>query len=184
MIIACALISISINPLFFKLLEYLQAPKLEVKSREWRSHKDHPSQDKAVVVGYGLIGQSVVKTLEIKGFRTVIIDRNVDTIAKLTEENRDAVFGDASYPTMLEMAQLESSSLLVITIPDLQATLNIIHFATQIKPAIAMIARVHFSRDKEILKQAGVTYICCEEEDVSGSFDACVSHLVEVSKNG
>lgn len=176
-VIACALISISINPLFFKLLPYLPAPLAKLKPQGWLD-KDRPSSaQKALVIGFGVVGQGVVKTLERSGFRTVIMDRNVDTITKLTEEKREAVFGDASYPNMLEMAQMESARMLVITIPDLTTTLNIIQFARQIKPDIKIVARAHFKSDKEILSQAGVKYICCEEEDVSESFNRYVSLL-------
>lgn len=176
-IVACALITISINPLFFRWLHYLPTPKetpLPPLNNLMRGTSVAP---KALVVGFGIIGQNVVKTLELNGFRTVIIDRNVDTIAKLTEEKREAIYGDAAYPNMLEIAKIQSARMLVITIPDLSTTLNIIQYAKQMKPEIKIVARAHFKTDKEVLNQAGVTYVCCEEEDVSESFNRYVSLL-------
>lgn len=178
-IVACALLSISINPLLFKLLHYLPSPLFKLKPQGLREAWKAPESQapKALVVGFGSIGQGVVKTLEKSGYTTLIMDRNVDTIARLTEEKHEAIFGDAAYPNMLEMAKIESAKMLVITIPDLSATLNIVHYARQIHPDIKIVARAHFKTDKEALSQAGIKYICCEEEDVGESFNRYVSLL-------
>lgn len=178
-IVACALLSISINPLLFKLLQYLPSPLFKLKPQGLREAWKAPESQapKAFVIGFGSIGQGVVKTLEKSGYTTLIMDRNVDTVARLTEENHEAIFGDAAFPNMLEMAKIESAKMLVITIPDLSATLNIIHYARQIQPDIKIVARAHFKTDKEALSQAGIKYICCEEEDVGESFNRYVSLL-------
>lgn len=178
-IVACALLSISINSLLFKLLHYLPSPLFNLKPQGLREAWKAPESQapKALVVGFGSIGQGVVKTLEKSGYTTLIMDRNVDTIATLTEEKHEAIFGDAAYPNMLEMAKIESAKMLVITISDLSATLNIVRYARQIHPDIKIVARAHFKTDKEALSQAGIKYICCEEEDVGESFNRYVSLL-------
>ena len=178
-IVACALLSISINSLLFKLLHYLPSPLFNLKPQGLREAWKAPESQapKALVVGFGSIGQGVVKTLEKSGYTMLIMDRNVDTIATLTEEKHEAIFGDAAYPNMLEMAKIESAKMLVITISDLSATLNIVRYARQIHPDIKIVARAHFKTDKEALSQAGIKYICCEEEDVGESFNRYVSLL-------
>lgn len=178
-IVACALITIAINPLFFRLLAYLPASieKLRPPVLLDTTKEEVSEASNAMVIGYGVIGQSVTKTLERSGFRCIIMDRNVELITKLKDEKREAIYGDASHPDMLEMSELGAIKMLVITIPDLPTTLNIIQYAKRIKPDLKIVARAHLKVDKETLHHAGVKYICCEEEAVSDSFNHYVSLL-------
>lgn len=170
-IVACALISISINPLLFKLLDYLQ-PYLEKQQilNTLENSEMARFANKVLVVGFGVIGREVVKTLDRMGLTSTIIDRKVDTIAKLIEDKKEAIYGDATFPNMLKMAQIESSRFLIITIPDLSATLNIIQYAQELHPGIVILARAQHLEDQNILTQAGVKFVCCDDEEVSHSF--------------
>jgi CPA2 family monovalent cation:H+ antiporter-2 len=179
-IVACALISISINPFFFKLLHLIPTQIGKIKSiAEKKFYTDGLSIGPlAIVIGYGIVGKNVVNSLKKKGFKPTIIDRNVDTITNLLKEKEEAIFGDASHPDMLTTARLEEAKLLVITIPKLETSLKIIQFAREINPLIHIIARAHYVEDKASLKEAGVNYICCEEEDVAASFNRSVLSMI------
>ncbi len=178
-IVACALISIALNPLLFTALNYLKPYTKEKESSNiQRTISDKPKSGvKALVIGFGVIGRTAVKTLEHLGYRPVIIDRNVDTIIELIEEQREAVYGDASFPKMLEMAKVESASLLVITIPDLIATLNIIKYAREIHPRIIIIARARHVEEQYTLMEAGAKFVCCDDEEVSQAFSRALSRF-------
>lgn len=176
-IVACALISISINPLLFKLLPYLPISLGKIVPQK-RAKKDLSLSPRALIIGFGMVGQNVVKTLKKKGFKTLIIDSNVDTITELLENQEEAIFGDASHPHLLDMAKLEKTKLLVITIPNLDSTLAIIQFAKEINPFITIIARAHLTTDKVSLRRAGVHYICCDEEEVTASFNQSILSMI------
>lgn len=178
-IVACALISISLNPLLFKLLNYFKPLIAKKKSFTVQQTvaESEKADIKAIVVGFGVIGQEVVNTLEKMGFKPLIIDRNVDIVKKLIEEQHEAVYGEASYPTMLEIAKIESANLLVITIPDLDATINIIQYARAIHPDILIIARTRHLEEQNILIEAGVKFVCCDDEEVSKAFSLVFSQL-------
>lgn len=175
-IIACALISISINPLLFKLLAYLPSSIGKFNYSASKRKISSTLTPKALLVGYGVIGQNIVKTLERNGYLPVIIDNNADKIAKIAEEKREAIYGDASFPNMLEMAKVEAAGLIIVTIPELSTTLNIIRYAREINPNIQVIALAHHKKDKEILNKIGVKYICCEEEDICQKFRHYILH--------
>lgn len=165
-IVACAIASISINPLLFKVIDYLTVcweKKGNISSVLKRNVKDL-ALPKAIVVGFGPIGQGVTRTLEQLGFRAVIIDLNVDTITKLIEEKREAVYGDASHRNILESAQIDNAHLLVITSPDIASTLSIIEVARHLKQSIPILARVRYVGDRHLLEELKVNFICCEEE--------------------
>jgi monovalent cation:H+ antiporter-2, CPA2 family len=179
-IVACALISISVNPLLFKLYNYL---KPSILGEDKTSDIQHLVQEilrkdsKALVIGFGVIGQAVVKTLDQMGISPVIIDRNVDTVAKLIEEKREAVYGDASHPKMLELAHIQSTNFLIITIPDFAATLNIIHYALEIHPDITIITRARHLEDQNLLIQQNVHLIFCDEKEAIEAFQKAISQL-------
>jgi monovalent cation:H+ antiporter-2, CPA2 family len=170
-IVACALISISINPLFFQALDYFK-PRLthpESLQLQQRLAESPKPALKAIVIGFDAVGQAVVDTLEKLGYRPVIMDRDVDIVAKLIEEKREAVYGEASYPNMLELAEVGSASLLIITLSDLIKTLDIIQYAHQIHPDITIIARAHNAEEQNILHKMGVEVVC-DDEEIGTSF--------------
>lgn len=177
-VVACALISIAVNPLLFKCLDKFK-PRLEEKRDSSMKQEGGLKQPayKALVVGFGIIGESVVNLLEKRGFHPIIIDYNVDTVARLIQEQREAIYGEASFPNMLKMAHVESADLLIITIPDLAATLNIIKYAREIHPHITVIARVRYADDQSLLYEAGVKWVCCEEKELQQAFQRILNEI-------
>lgn len=178
-IVACALISITVNPLFFKILNYL-GPYIEKKGPLAIQKKiegmSWPSLD-AVVVGFGVIGEQVVNLLENIGYRPLVIDHNMDKVTQLIKERRTAIYGEASFPNMLKMAHIESMALLIITIPDISMTLNIIKYAKDIHPGITILARAKHLNEQNILIQEGIKFICCDEEEVCHAFEQAIAQL-------
>ena len=167
-IVACALISISLNPLLFLLIkplnEFLKG-KTSFLSAEHVDFK-YPflKKRRALVVGYGSLGRNVADTLEKVGFSTTIIDRNVDIVSKLRDNHRQAIFGDASQPSILETAEIENAKLLVVTVQEIVTTLQIINVAHQINPKIHIVARREFKTDEHLLGKIKVHWITSEEQ--------------------
>ncbi len=169
LIVACALISIAINPLLFKCVNpvtrFCERRFFKLSRREKAAAYASQITPKAIVVGFGPVGQGVVDTLRKIGYQTIIIDLNVDVISKLTTENHEGLYGDAASPNVLEQAHVESASLLVITSPDIATTIGAINSARQLHPKIPIIARVRYTGDQEQLATLNVRIICSEEEE-------------------
>lgn len=165
-IVACALISISINPLLFTLLNYLSPYLAKQNLFDMQHNMQFASkkQSKALLIGFGMIGQNLIPNLEKMGYQPVIIEKDVDAVAKLVEEQREAVYGEASFPNLLKMAHIESVSVIIITILDLTETLSIIHQANEAYPNIPIIARTQNLEEKDILNNMGIDVICDDEE--------------------
>lgn len=181
-IVACALISISINPIFFKLINFLTETVEKINPTTLTNQNDLENNytqapSKAVVVGFGPIGQSIRPNLIKMGFMPIVIDRNVDTISKLIEENRDAVYGDAALPHMLEITQIKEAKLLIITAPEIEIALSIIRTARQLNPSITILTRAKYMGDLELLKDSKVNFICCDEEEVIKAFNKALMEL-------
>jgi monovalent cation:H+ antiporter-2, CPA2 family len=178
-IVACALISISVNPLLFTLLNYLN-PYLAKQDSLDMQHVQGISkqQPKALIVGFGTIGQNLILNLEKIGYQPVIIEKDVDTVVKLVEEQREAVYGEASFPNLLKMAHIEAVNVLIITILDLTETLNIIHHAHETYPNIPIIARAQNLEEKSILNNMGI-HVVCEDEEISIALNRMLENVLK-----
>lgn len=171
-IVACSLISIALNPILFQLAKLITKmkdiptlPQDQVTISEIYKIEEAAESIKprAIVVGCGVIGQAAVDCLKENGYHPLIIDRDVDRIEKLKESNYEAFFGDASQFQLLEIANLENTPFVVITIPDFKTTNEIINNIQQINPYTKIIARI---RDKKHLEHFGnidVSVFCDEE---------------------
>lgn len=156
-IIACALASITVNPLLFIVLNRFQT-KVEAKD-------PNPSiQPDAIVVGYGPIGESVSKLLEKLNHVVANIDQNVDTANQLADWKPKAVFGDASASVILKAAGITSATLLIITVPNVASTIEIIRTARHLNPAIHIFARATYQTDCAKIRKLGAEVICQETE--------------------
>jgi CPA2 family monovalent cation:H+ antiporter-2 len=178
-IVACALISIAINPLLFSLVDgltqYFQKKHSESLQKATIPNNELP---RAIIVGFGPIGKQVCNILESAGFSPTIIDSNVDTVTTLKEHGKHALYGDASVPNILQIVHIENASLLIITVPEIKSTTSMIQSARQLHPKIPIIARASFISEKRLLENLDVSVICSEEES-SKAFDAEVINTLE-----
>lgn len=167
-IVACALISIGLNPLLFKFAgyfeEHLEAMQGGLRIPKKMKKKLESATKKAVIIGFGPIGRCASKILETYRYKTIVIDRNVETIEKLENKNEVAVYGDATQPQILESAHVSQASVLIITTPDINTTKAIIEVVRHLNRRIQILARIEHLSDSKILNDLNVRYICAEEE--------------------
>jgi len=180
LLVACALVSISLNPFLFRLLDPLEH-RLRSHPRLWRllngrseSHGQsmnaeiaHRMQQRerplAVVVGYGPVGQSVDRAIRESGLDTVVIDLNLDTVSDLAREGRPALYGDASHVDVLKQAGLVRASHLLVTLPHSVNRGPLIAAARNLNPACRIFVRARYLRERDELTQAGASAACFEE---------------------
>ena len=108
MIVAASIVSLTLNPLQYKTINWMEAslsrwPNLwRALNRKARSPESMsvPTADpvafRAVVVGYGPIGQTVSRLLRDGGIEPVIVETNLETVHRARREGRHAVYGDAA----------------------------------------------------------------------------------------
>lgn len=177
-IVACALISIALNPLLFGWLSKFSYSHR--KHEKFEPILPHKKTD-AVIIGYGPMGQMASRILETLGLSSVIIDRNIDSIQRIKKIGLQTIFGDAAQSNILESAFIESASLLVITVPEIEATEAIILLAKRLNPSIQIIARVQYQSEKHLFSHLGIQTICSEEE-TSKALQALIEETVSPLK--
>lgn len=167
-IVACALVSISINPLFFIFLKRWGA-KLNGDIPMALNLPDQSKiAPKALLIGFGSIEQNIIPALEAKGFQPVVIDKDVDRVIRLIKEKREAVYGEASFPTMLRLVKIEPVKLVILKVIDLAEALIIIQYTRDVYPHVPIIARTESVEEASILIKMDVRVIC-EEEEITGA---------------
>jgi CPA2 family monovalent cation:H+ antiporter-2 len=189
LLVASAIISITLNPLFFRAL-----PKIEswMKSRPWlwrllngraeqlaaRANQatakhvadaDHSNIRLAIVVGYGPVGRSVHRLLREANLSTVVIDMNMDTVSSLNAAGQPAIFGDASHEQILEQAGMRRASHLVLTLPHTSDRAAIVASARHLNPDVRILVRARYLREREDLEQAGANAAVFEEVEAAVS---------------
>lgn len=185
-IVACALISISINPLMFKAIDFLSLRLSQDASNPINQEKlIGKSPFNVLVIGYGPVGQNVVKTIEDNGFNSIIIDANIDTVADLIEERKQAVYGDATLSSILKLAQIDSAWLLIITVIEADVAKAIIEEAQRLNPKIKIISRVKYLQKEPEFTSLGAEVICSESEEIN-AFQQAILRVTraEILKSG
>lgn len=176
-LVACALLSISLNPLLFQTIGYF-----EEKIQKWplfKKLRDRPARklreeetalQKVLIVGFGPIGKAVSKIVKDSRLAPVVIDQNIDTVSNVVHDEY-IIFGDAADSNILEDAHIEEAKHLLITIPDTEKVLKIIRTARLLNPNIQIIARAQYVGEKTSFQNLNVQYICTESEALKAFVD-------------
>ncbi len=184
LLVACALVSISLNPILFGSLDRLEGwlrgrPQLfrllkAVGSRRYAAANAETAATVAtvdpplaVVVGHGPVGRAVDGALRQAGTRTVVVDLNMDTVAELNGQGRQAIFGDASHPGILAQAGIARAGHLVVTLPHSVNRTPMIAAARQLNPACRIFVRARYLRERGDLEQVGTNAVCFEEVEAA-----------------
>jgi CPA2 family monovalent cation:H+ antiporter-2 len=179
-LVACALVSITLNPLLFRALDPVER-RLRGFPGLWRmlnaraerrgaavnaataSALANAGGPLAVIVGYGPVGQSVDRALRESGLSTVVVDLNLDTVQGIAGEGRMALFGDASHQDVLKQAGVSRASHLLVTLPHSVNRGPLVAAARNLNPSCRILVRARYLRERAELEQAGATAACFEE---------------------
>lgn len=154
LILAGALLSITVNPLVFRAIPRIEG-WLEKRPTLWALINRHsPEPDRGltrlirhvVIVGYGRVGHHIVDVLTHLGVPLLVVDRDAALVAELNSQGIQALFGDAANSLILDHAGLDRAIALVVTVPDEVTTEMVVATARQIQPQLPIIARAG-SRD-------------------------------------
>jgi len=189
LLVACALISIAANPLVFRAVTPLEH-WLRSKERIWRilSQRSHyegvmlnkqeqlrlseagqqsVTKPRAVIVGYGPVGQTASRILRDFDIPLVIIDLNIDTVRNLIESGQAAIYGDASRSDILKAAGIQKADYLLITIPDILTRTAVIVTGRELNPTIHVFTRTRYLREQAWFEEMGATDISIEEAETA-----------------
>jgi monovalent cation:H+ antiporter-2, CPA2 family len=191
LLVACALVSIAMNPFLFGALDRLEGVLRRtgwlwrllnrVSAGRYAAANDETAraiagapEPLAVVVGYGPVGRSVDEALRQAGTRTVVIDLNMDTVAAIRAGGQQAIFGDASHADILKQAGAQRASHLIVTLPHSVNRTPMIAAARQLNPDCRIFVRARYLRERDDLEQVGTSAVCFEEVEAAAALTSLV----------
>jgi Kef-type K+ transport system membrane component KefB len=122
-----------------------------------------PGAFRGIVAGFGPVGRTVADALEKNGVALTVIELNPRTVERQHLIGRRVVYGDASNLEVLEAAGLGSADVLVMAVPDEEATLRACHVARAQRPDLFIIARMPVLSKAIQAMEAGADHTVVDE---------------------
>ncbi len=100
-------------------------------------------QQPIIIAGVGRFGQVVNRMVTSSGFKTTVIDNDLETIQLLRKFGFKGYYGDPTRPELLKAAGIETAQILVVSLDDKDAAIRLIDYARRLRPDIHIIARAY-----------------------------------------
>jgi K+:H+ antiporter len=182
-LVATSITSIVLNPIAYRTIRPIER-WLKIRRRVWTrlNRESVPSEltdsvphtsdasHRAVVIGYGPTGRTVLRLLRDNDIEPTVIELNIDAVRSLKEEGLDAIYGDATRPETLEAAGVARAGTLILSSAGMTDSEDVIRTARHLNPDIRVLARAPYLRDLAVLKAAGADSVYSAEGEVALAF--------------
>ncbi|RYG93013.1 potassium transporter [Loktanella sp. IMCC34160] len=157
-------LSMLITPLLFILYEYrARRMKTEVEAEPDEINEDGP----VIIAGIGRFGQIVNRLVQSAGFKTVVLDADLETVQMMRKFGFRGFFGDPTRPDLLKAAGIAEARVLVVALDDKAAAVRLVSYARKERPDLHIVARARDRVHVFELYQAGANDIVRELFDSS-----------------
>ena len=184
-LVATSIASIILNPLLYRsidpicgwlaarprlwaLLDPPPAKPADLDGKPQRSRVD-PGR-RAVVIGYGPTGRTIVKLLRENRIEPTVVELNMETVRTLRAEGVPAVYGDATRLDTLKDAGVDVSGVLILGSAGMDSSAEVIRMARDLNPGVRVLARASYLRDVKTLKDAGADTVYSGEGEIALAF--------------
>lgn len=138
--------------------------------------------DHVVVVGFGVNGRNVSRSLHGLGVPFVVVDLNAAAISEVNQSGGSGVFGDATRSAVLHAARVEAARAVIVAVPDAAATRQVVALSRQLAPDVTILARTRFVLEVEPLELLGADQVIPEEFETSIELTSRVLRLYGASR--
>ncbi|HYC33054.1 MAG TPA: cation:proton antiporter [Gemmatimonadales bacterium] len=192
LILAAALISISLNSFLFTMVEparrWIRARSSLARSLE---RSDDPLAElpatvdarvltgHVVVVGYGRVGRRVAAALRANGVPIVVIEQIREAVEELRANGIPAVSGDAGDAGVLVQGHVARASVLVIAIPDASRVRGMVEIARTLNPLVEILLRTHSDQEAALFARENLGRVFMGEQELASAMSAAVLERLE-----
>lgn len=179
LILAGALISISLNPAFFHISRFIydwtsKHPKAamlfnmgdddlaHLKAEERLSLKEL-----VILVGHGRVGKHISDNIQLAHIDLVIVDSNRERIEVLRERGLHAIAGDATHIETLQEAEIQKAIAIIVAVPNPFEARRIVETARAIKSEIKVLVRAHNDEEMEYFNNQNVNLAVMGPKEVA-----------------
>jgi K+:H+ antiporter len=176
LILGTSIVSIFANPILFTALERMK-PWIE----RWDAKRAPPPpqevaeeelpvsglSDHAVLVGYGRVGRLVCASLLREGWPLLVIEARAERAEQMRAEGIETITGNAAQDRVLKAANLPQAHILMVAIPDVFESGQIVEQARAANPGLEIIARAHSEAEAQHLMQHGASSVVMGEREIA-----------------
>jgi monovalent cation:H+ antiporter-2, CPA2 family len=167
LILAGAIVSITVNPLMFRLIDPSERLLKRFPSL-WRFLDRHgppqpvkvePLSNHVVVVGSGRVGRHISEVLTQLKVPRLVVEVDPARLAILHRLGVPVLYGDAASSEVLDHAGLERARAIIVTLPDDAAARAVVMSARARSPELRIIARASTWDGARRLSEAGANHV-------------------------
>ncbi|MBC7855937.1 MAG: cation:proton antiporter [Pirellulaceae bacterium] len=182
-LIASAIISMTVNPFLYGRVAWIESWMLrQPRLRRWvgtgpgifvdgRAEEAEESSEearyRAIVVGYGPVGRSLVRMLLENEIEPTVIELNLDTVHRLRDDGIRAIYGDSTHRETIEAAGLKGAVAFVLSSSGMQGSAEAIRLAREVNPTVHVFARAGYLKEIPALRLAGADVVFSSEGEVA-----------------
>lgn len=163
--IAGSIFTLLVTPFLIQLAPWI-ANRLAQDSAQDVEGRDATGEilrDHAIVVGFGLVGKSLVRVLQASQIPCVVIESNPHLVRQAQAAGVTIFYGDATRTSILKLAGVYRAKIVAIAISDSLAMRRCIAMAKTLAPNIEIVARTHYIAEIEELYARGANVVVAEE---------------------
>lgn len=194
LILAGALISITLNSFIFAAIEPVQrwirersylARLLERSGDPLAMLPDEVSQDylrdQVVLVGHGEVGRRITQTLMHNNIKVVIAEENREIVENLREKGIAAVSGVATEASVLIQAHIQHARLLVLSPMDIIDIHKIVDIAKTLNPKIQVLLCAESKEEAEVIRRDNIGDVYYAKEEMATNMSNHILNQIELA---
>ncbi len=137
-----------------------------------------------ILVGHGTVGAQVARELTERNIPFVVIEDQDVVSNALKKTAIDFITGNAADPAVLATADLSTARRLVVAIPDVFETGQVVEQARKVNPAIEILARSDFDAGAEHLSDLGADVVIRGQAEVARGLVDLITGVRPVHRRG
>ncbi len=149
LLLAGALLSITLNPFLFRVLPWVEAHLRKLPAFWSLLDRHGPVQepvaeslrDHVVVIGCGRVGKHIVDVLGHLGIPRLVVELDIGRVTELEGQGVSTLYGDAANSDILTHVHLKQARAVVVTLPDEAATATVVATIHADAPHLPIVAR-------------------------------------------
>lgn len=154
-----------ITPLLFILYDILSRNMADSTPEQEADEIDEKGP--VIIAGIGRFGQIVNRLVQASGFKTIVLDHNIETIQLMRRFGVKGFLGDPTRPELLKAAGVDKAQVLVAAMDQRAEVTKLVAYARRLRPDLHIIARAADRNHVYELYQAGANDIVRETFDSS-----------------